>query len=446
MRALAEFGCDLGWKVSGSDAGANERTTSKLRACGVTFHGGHSAGHVPPDVEAVVHSPAIPPLNVEREVALIRSISDASYPQMLGEISRTYPTIAVAGTHGKSTTTALIGLGLTEVGMAGAVLCGAEVLSTQRHGWSGSGRWAVVEACEYRRHFLELSPQIAVIQCIEPDHFDCFPEIDDAIEAYREFLERVEAGGLALVNIDAVASRTVIGKAAARCRVLTMSTRDDADWTAQDVWQSGARLEFKIHFQGRLEDDVSVPLVGEHHAGNVLAAYAAMRAAGATADAALNSLAQFGGLGRRLERVLDWRGVTRFDDYAHHPTAVDAVLRALRPAGNFGPRGRLVCAFQPHQISRTERFVAEFGAALSAADLAFVLPVYAARECVASRAEALSRDIAAHVPSPCQSRFVPSLDHALMTLETALRPGDVFVTLGAGDIDCLQYELPRRFP
>jgi UDP-N-acetylmuramate--alanine ligase len=447
MRALAEFGCDLGWNVSGSDAAANKRTVDKLTARGVAFHHGHSASHLSPDVRAVVHSPAIPPLNVEREAALDRSIPDVSYPEMLGEISRRYPTIAVTGTHGKSTTTGLIGTGLTEAGLAGAVLCGAEVLSSQRHGWSGPGRWAVVEACEYRRHFVELSPEIAVVLSVEPDHFDCFPEIDDAIDAYCEFLELIAPGGLVLINIDTAAARTVLGETDALCRVETMSTRgDEADWTADDVRQNNSRLQLKISFQGRFEDELAVPLLGDHHAGNVLAAYAAMRAAGAGSDVILRSLAQFSGLARRLEPFPSWRGVTRFDDYAHHPTAVSAVLRTVRQDMRLRTKKRLVCAFQPHQISRTERFVAEFGEALSLADQAWVLPVYAAREAGGDRAEALSREIIGHVSSPCEARFLPSLDHALVTLETALRPGDVFVTLGAGDIDCLQYELPRRFP
>jgi UDP-N-acetylmuramate--alanine ligase len=160
----------------------------------------------------------------------------------------------------------------------------------------------------------------------------------------------------------------------------------------------------------------------------------------------LSSLSDFAGLGRRLERHPDWNGIRRFDDYAHHPTAVHATLFALRQSSSLSSGGRLVCLFQPHQISRTERFVKEFGEALSVADEAWVLPVYAAREAGLERAQSLSQEVVQHVKSPCQARFIPSLDHALNTLETALRPGDLLVTLGAGDIDCLQYELPRRFP
>jgi UDP-N-acetylmuramate--alanine ligase len=177
-----------------------------------------------------------------------------------------------------------------------------------------------------------------------------------------------------------------------------------------------------------------------------LAAYAALRAAGAPREVILRSLSGFAGLGRRFERHPDWRGVRRFDDYAHHPTAVRATLKALRQSSWLSPGRRLICLFQPHQISRTERFIKEFGEALSTADGACVLPVYAAREAGLERADALSQAVVRQVKAPCEACFIPSLDHALNRLETLLRPGDLLVTLGAGDIDCLQYELPRRFP
>ena len=231
------------------------------------------------------------------------------------------------------------------------------------------------------------------------------------------------------------------------CQRETLSSRGNAaDWVVADVSDRTDAIEFDVLYRGRREDRVALSLMGRHHAANALAAYAALRAAAAPRDVILHSLSEFAGLGRRLERHPDWRGVRRFDDYAHHPTAVHATLTALRRQAPPSPGKRLVCLFQPHQISRTERFVEEFGNALSVADEAWVLPVYAAREAGLERAEALSQEVARNVKSPCVSRFIPSLDHALNTLETALRPGDVFVTLGAGDIDCLHYELPRRFP
>jgi len=446
MRALAEYAADRGWRLSGCDAGLNDRTRARLEAVGVQTAGGHSPEHIGEHCELVVHTPAVLESHSEIAAALRRGLAVASYPQFLGAVSRQLPTIAVSGTHGKSTTTGLIACALSEAGEAAAVFCGAEILSKGRHGWAGPGGWGVVEACEYRRHFLELRPEIGIILAVEEDHFDCFDSLADVSRAYVDFASRVQR--LALIHVDSAAGREVARQAVSGgCTVETMSWRGAAaDWQASGIRQREQSIEFDVLYQGRTEERISTPLLGDHHAANMLAAYAALRAAGVSRDAIVRSLSGFSGLGRRLERHRDWRGATRYDDYAHHPTAVRATLKALRELPGVGAGRRLVSLFQPHQISRTERLAAEFGDSLSLADEAWVLPVYAAREAGLERAEMLARDVARHVKTPCESHFIPSLDHALSRLETALRPGDVFVTLGAGDIDCLQYELPRRFP
>ncbi len=447
LRALAEFGTDLGWRVTGSDAGVAPRVAEALLASGIRVHAGHSPGHLPADAELMVHSPAVPPQNVERLAAGERGLPDFSYPEVLGAISRRWPTVAVAGTHGKSTTTGLVASALTGAGRARAVLCGAEVLSRRRHGWSGDGDWAVIEACEYRRHFLELTPEIAVVLAIEPDHFDCYPELESAVQAYRQFVQQVRPGGLALLNIDAPASQAAWQDPGGAPRTETMSaTGLAADWQATAIEQAADRLSLEIAYRGRAEGAVSLRAIGVHHAANLLAAFAVLRTVGVDAPQTSELLANFGGLGRRLERHADWRGIVRYDDYAHHPTAVRAVLTALRGTLDGNGRRRLVCAFQPHQISRTERLAEDFGRALSVSDEVWVLPVYAAREGSQERAAQLAGEVARFVSPPSRAQVLPSLDHAVVTLETALRPGDVFVTLGAGDIDCLHYELPRRFP
>jgi len=444
MRALAEYAGDRGWQVTGSDAALNDRIRSRLEHSGVSVREGHSESHVPPDLDALLHSPAVPESNVERKAARDRNLPEASYPQFLGAVSRDRSAIAVAGTHGKSTTTALIATALSDAGQVSAVFCGAEILSRHRHGWAGPGRWAVIEACEYRRHFLELSPEIGLILGIEPDHFDCFPRLDEAIDAYGQFLDRIRAGGLALINIDQESSQGLVRRVG---RVETFSTTGAAaDWSVEVARHSAAGIVLNVDFRGQREAKLSLPILGVHHAGNALAAFAALRATGLSATAISQSFARFSGLGRRLERHPDWRGVIRLDDYAHHPTAVRAVLTAIRNDVVGSSPKRIVCLFQPHQISRTRSLLADFAAAVSAADDAWILPVYAAREGGVGVATELSKELARRIPLPCRSAFIPSLDHALTTLETALRPGDIFVTLGAGDIDCLHYELPRRFP
>ncbi len=202
MRSLAEYWHDLGWTLSGSDAAASPRMRESLERIGVAVLPEHASQNLTPAVELVVSSPAVPESNPERSAARERGIPEVLYPEVLGALSRSRPTIAIAGTHGKSTTTGLVATALSQAGQAGAVFCGAEILEKHRHGWAGPGPWAVMEACEYRRHFLEISPQIAVVLSIEPDHFDCFPDLGDAVAAYSEFLAAVPPSGKALVNID----------------------------------------------------------------------------------------------------------------------------------------------------------------------------------------------------------------------------------------------------
>jgi UDP-N-acetylmuramate--alanine ligase len=440
MRALAEFVCDRGWNVTGCDAGMNERTGTKLEHAGVNVLFEHSAEHVRRPLDLLVHTPAVQPSHPEVDEARRRGIPVVSYPEFLGAVSKWRPTVAVAGTHGKSTTTALIASAMTESGGAGAVFCGAEVLSRQRHGWAGPGEWAVIEACEYRRHFLELRPKIAVVLAVEEDHLDCYPDIDQAIEAYISFVR--QTSDFVVLNADSHATMQIL-KHADRDDLETFTLGLGADWVAEDVHFDGRVLSISLHYDGREESRLKVPIGGSHHAANVIAAYIALKAAGVSKAAISESFEGFGGLARRLEPHPLWHAVTRYDDYAHHPTALSATLWTLKQRH---PRQPLVAVFQPHQLSRTARFLREFAEALSLADQAYVLPVYAAREDGGTLADQLSQEMARCVSRPCVAQFIPSLDHALVTLETALRPGDVFVTLGAGDLDCLHYELPRRFP
>jgi UDP-N-acetylmuramate--alanine ligase len=438
MRALAEFGADEGWRLTGSDAVRASRSVEGLARVGLAIRSPHAATNLPDSLDAVVFSPAVPESNVERAAAAARNAPQHSYPQVLGELSRRFPTIGIAGTHGKSTTTALIAAILSAAGRDRAVVCGAELLGRGRHGWAGHGDWTVMEACEYRRHFLELSPRIGVVLGIEPDHFDCFPSLEDAVDAYARFMDCVEADGSLIVNADCLEVRRAVAKARPR-RLETMSaTPRFADWWIDNVEQVGRTLRLRVLHRGDEDCRIETLILGRHHAMNVLAAVVACRTAGILAEDVESGLSAFSGLHRRLERLPDWNGIMRYDDYAHHPTAVRAVLAALRGAH---PEARIVCAFQPHQLSRTEVLHAEFAAALSLADFVAVLPVYAARESAAGDLVEASRRLAEAIGGTARGLFSPSLDQLRDTLQTAGRPGDLLVTLGAGDIDRLHHAL-----
>jgi UDP-N-acetylmuramate--alanine ligase len=440
MRALAEVLLDTGWQVTGSDLSPAESARQALEQRGVAVVAGHSADSLPRDATLVVYSPAVPDLNAERAEATRRGVPQWTYTRMLGRLMQDRIGIGVAGTHGKSTTTALLGTILTQAGLSPSVVCGAELIATQTSGWAGAGDLFVVESCEYRRNFLDLNPRHAILLDIEPDHFDCFPDFDAAVAAYREFCVRLPADGLLLCcpGHDAVA------RAVRDCRaqVRTFAVDAPADWSARRVRMQRQRVSFRIFRAGAPWGKFDLHISGRHNVANALAAAAVAGELGAEPDAIREAISTFRGLRRRCEYLGAWRGVDLIDDYAHHPTAVAATLAMAR--AQFGRR-RLWCAFQPHQVSRTQALLAEFADSLQAADRVLVAPVYAAREAQADLALETSRQMARRVDEGgTPALAVASLDHVVSTLETEARPGDVLVLMGAGDIERIRHEFSRR--
>ncbi len=440
MRALAEAMLDMGWQVTGSDVAPAESARQALEQRGVVVVAGHRTSGLPQDATLVVYSPAVPELNPERLEATRRGVPQWTYTQMLGRLMQGRVGVGVAGTHGKSTTTALLGTILTQAGLSPSVVCGAELIATQTSGWAGAGDLFVAESCEYRRNFLDLNPRHAILLDIEPDHFDCFPDPDAAVEAYRQFCSRLPADGLLLCRAgrDAV-TRAVQG---CRARVRTFAVEAHADWSARHVRMQRQRASFGIHREGAPWARFELHVSGRHNVANALAAAAMASELGAEPEVIREAICTFRGLRRRCEYLGAWRGVDLIDDYAHHPTAVAATLAMAR--AQFGRR-RLWCAFQPHQVSRTQALMAEFADSLQAADRVLVAPVYAAREPLADLARESSRDLARRIEDGgTPARPVASLDHLVPTLETEARPGDVLVLMGAGDIERIRHEFTRR--
>jgi UDP-N-acetylmuramate--alanine ligase len=440
MRALAEVLLDMGWQVTGSDVSPFESARLALERRGVAVRGGHRAEGLPGDVTLVVYSPAVPEANPERVEAARRGVPQLSYTQMLGRLMQERVGVGIAGTHGKSTTTALLGTILTQAGRSPSVVCGAELIATQTSGWAGAGDLFVAESCEYRRNFLDLPPRHAILLDIEPDHFDCFPDLDAAVDAYREFCARLPAEGILVCR----AGRDAVSRAARGCRarVRTFGVEAAADWSARHVRMQRQRVSFQIHRSGAVWGDFELHVSGRHNVWNALAAAAMASELGAEPEAIREAICTFRGLCRRCEYLGAWRGVDLIDDYAHHPTAVAATLAMAR--AQFGRR-RMWCAFQPHQVSRTQALMSEFADSLQAADRVLVAPAYAAREPQADMALMTSRELARRVDDGgTPARCVASLDHIVSTLETEARPGDVLVLMGAGDIERIRHEFTRR--
>jgi len=440
MKALAEWIVGAGYRVTGSDSSLTPDLQFHFGSLGIRTTAGHAAEHVGGDVTLLVHSPAVPAGNPERRAAQERQIPELSYPQALASIMRQGTGVSIAGTHGKSSTTGLVGSILEAAGRNPSVLCGAEILGRHRNGWGGTGP-VVVESCEYRRHFLELNPQVAVVLNLEPDHFDCFPTLDEACAAYREFAARIPASGTLVLNRECPQAESLAK--VARAKISWFSLDDhSAGWSAEDIHRCGEATAFTLLHHGAEMGQVVWRLAGRHQIANAIAAAAVADALDVPTDAIRAGLEHFRGLRRRLEVVGDVGGVTVIDDYAHHPTAVRATLQAVRE--QYGDR-RIWCAFQPHQLSRTEALFEEFAEAFDESDEVLIAPIFGSRETAGEHHVRVAQGLADRVRMRgVPARFVPTLDHISMAIETDARPGDLFLVVGAGNIDRVAHDCSRR--
>jgi UDP-N-acetylmuramate--alanine ligase len=440
MKALAELLTTSGWTVSGSDSNATSNVAAALAKRGLRIHAGHHQGFLNRTADVLVYSPAVGPENAERVEAHRRGIPQFTYSQMVGLLMQGHAGVCIAGTHGKSTTTAMTAWILDSAGLAPSVVIGAELRGSHASGWHGAGSHFVVESCEFQRSFLDLSPQYAAILGIEPDHFDCYPQFDELLAAFSEFARKVPASGRLLVQAGVEAATAAC--LAASAPVETFAVEAPADWQARDLRRAGGGTRFRAFHHGDFFAEILLPLPGVHNVANALAAAALAHSAGASSAAIREGLEQFPGICRRFELVGSWRGVTLIDDYAHHPTAVAAVLATARQEF---PGRRLWCVFQPHQVSRTRALFHDFSKSLAAADQVLLVPVFAARETVHDEPLEISRELAKSVMAAGgRAQAVDALDQALRTLEDELLPGDVLITIGAGDIGKVHHAFIRR--
>jgi UDP-N-acetylmuramate--alanine ligase len=410
MSGLALIAKAMGARVTGSDRSVAGPYADRLRAAGIEPAEGHAAENVPAGAE-VVYSTAIPESNPE----LAAAGAKLHRADLLGELTRLKPTIAITGTHGKTTTSSMVVHALTACGMDPAYAVGGEVRSTGTNAAWGEGEWLVVEADESDRSLLKLSPRIAVLTNAELDHHATYASLREVHATFREFL--------------AAAGQAVIWD-----RPELLALRDGPafayDVPSPQLTHGGSIFDF---------DGVRVELTvpGAHNALNAAAALAACRLAGADLERAAASLRDFTGAGRRFERLGETAsGALVVDDYAHHPTEVEATIAAAR---TLSPR-RLVAVFQPHLFSRTAASGREFGAALAAADLVVVTGIYPARERQEDFPDVTGRLVATAAADRAGGRTVawlPALDDAHAFLAPRLRAGDLVLTIGAGDVDSL---------
>lgn len=427
MCGLAELLHGEGLSVSGCDVAANE-ATARLQQLGIPVALGHDPGHLA-DAQVLVVSSAIAGDNPEVLAATDRAIPVIRRAEMLGEVSRLRRCIAIAGTHGKTTTTSLTGLILTEAGLDPTVAVGGRVHFLGAHARLGRGPHLVCEADEFDRSFLDLHPVVAVITCVEAEHLDTYGTVEALEDAFVSFANRVPFYGAVIANLDDPGVRRLLPRLHRRVVTYGFSPQADVHARAVSLTPEGGRCQVVVG--GREAGTLAIRLPGRHMIANALAALAAALEVEVDVAASAAALAAFTGVARRFERKGERRGVVVVDDYAHHATEVSATLQAARQAF---PTSRLVAVFQPHLYSRTSTFAGQLGESLLAADAALVLPIYPARERPIAGVTAALVSEAARRCGHRQVLLADSFDDALAMLDRLLREGDVLLTMGAGNV------------
>ena len=439
MRALAKMLLDRGAVVSGSDL-AGGGAVERLAEAGATVYVGQRAENLPDRCDVVVHSAAIDEQNPELLAARTGGAEVLKYSQMLGRLMSERAGIAVAGTHGKSTTSGMVAYVLRQAGADPSFVVGATVPQLGGPSGVGAGRHFVAEACEYDRSFLNLSAQLAAILNVEEDHLDCYRDLAAIVESFRAFASRVAPDGVLVVNGDD--REAVTAARDARCDVQTFGLGDGCTWRGEIVSEDRGCAHLAVTFGGEPFCELAVSLPGRHNAYNALAATALLHHAGLSAERIASLLPGYTGALRRMTLKGRPRGVTVLDDYAHHPTEVQATLRAIRD--HYRPR-RIVCVFQPHQHSRTRFLLKDFAASFAAADVVLVPDIYFVRDSVREKECVCAEDLVAQIRlHGGEATYLPSFEEIAGRLERQLREGDLVVTMGAGNVWNIADDIVRR--
>lgn len=440
MSGAAALLLEMGCRVSGSDLVGFEGMGILVHR-GATLSVGHRAEQLPRDTELLVISAAVPEGNPELAAARELGIRTIKYAELLGLLmDRCEQGIAIAGTHGKTTTTAMCAFLLRRAKLDPSYLFGAT--STQL-GWfsgRGQGRHFVAESCEYDRSFLYLRPSFAAILNIEPDHLDFYRDVDDIVEAFGRFAANISPSGMLICNGDDPQAMRAAQSATAT--VETFGFSPGVDWQAIDLRHDKGRYRFVVQFKGEpiLSTGLSIP--GRYNVGNALAAVALAMHAGVSAEQISGALPAFAGVGRRLTWRGEGHGVVVVDDYAHHPTEVRVTIEAARH--RYQPR-RTWVVFQPHQANRTRHFMEAFAESLCEADEVVVPDIYGARETQTGAGPTGSQLLVERLHAlGAKAHYLPELHDAAEHVANNVRSGDLVVTMGAGDVWKVADELVER--
>lgn len=435
MSGIAEILTNYQLSISGCDLKASP-ITERLARSGIRVLSGHDPAHVE-GADLVVISSAVHADNAEVLRARELKIPVIRRAEMLGEIMRLKRAVAVAGTHGKTTTSAMNAAVLQEAGLDPTLIVGGVMRNLATNALLGQGEYLVVEADEFDRSFLALDPTFAVITNIEADHLDCYADLDDIRGAFTQFACKVPFFGAVIACIDDPNVAGVLQSVPKR--IVTYGLSESADVRGHDLRYGTASTRFEVTIRGTHRGAVELRAPGAHNVRNALAAIAVADEIGIPFETAGRALSKFGGVERRFQILGEYNGALVVDDYAHHPTEISATIQAARAAY---PNRRLVVLFQPHLFTRTRDFHADFARALSGADVALVMDIYPAREApIAGVTSAMVTDVAAREGWRSVTPFPVARGEAAKYLGSILKADDVFVTMGAGDVNGVAEEL-----
>ena len=428
MSGLAEILLEEGFHISGSDA-KESALTDALEKKGARIYYGQRASNISDSTDVVVYTAAIHPDNPEFARAKELGIPMLTRAELLGQIMRNYDTpIAVAGTHGKTTTTSMLSHILLKGGCDPTISVGGILPAIGGNIRVGQSETFLTEACEYTNSFLSFFPKISIILNMDADHLDFFKDIDDIRRSFRRFAELLPADGTLIINADTPEYQSITEGLS--CQVITYGLENNADYTASDItYDEFGHASFNVRYKGSDLGRCSLKVPGSHNVSNALSAVAAGRLLNLPWEVIAEGLLSFTGTDRRFQYKGTVGGVTIIDDYAHHPTEIEATLKA---AANY-PHRKVWCVFQPHTYTRTKALLPEFAQALTLADHVVLADIYAARE--TDTLGISSEDLADRIRelgTPCE--YFPTFDEIENFLLKNCTQGDLLITMGAGDV------------
>lgn len=437
MSGIAGIMLGLGYRVTGSDLKPSA-VTERLEALGVTCYTGHAEENLG-EADMVVASTAIPPTNVELVEARERELPVIHRGEMLAWLMRRQKGIAIAGAHGKTTTTSMTALVLEKNGLEPTIVIGGELTDIGGNAKLGGGEYLVAEADESDGSFLKLDPLIEVITNIEDDHLDYYKSVENIVAAFRQFMAKVPEGGLAVVCFDDPKIRELLAEYSRPYQTYALD-HPEADYTMQNIRLNGQITAGDVYYRSAFLGCLELSVPGRHNLSNALAVVAVGRFIGLSFEGIAAALKNFRGAGRRFQITGEVNGIKVIDDYAHHPSEIKATLKAAKQVKT----GRVVGVFQPHRYTRTSILGERFGEAFNDADVIIISDIYSAGE---RPIEGVSAKMIVSAIEKHEGReviYLPTRQEIVDYLERTARPGDMILTMGAGDIWSAGVELVNR--